>query len=237
MSIKEILEAADRANGSEVLSKVLLGPRYRADELIGLMADKITEYRRRLEIDRYHKVVDGQFVEVENWDENFPDGITCRDETIALLSADNRNRVRHVKRGTFYRMMGVAEVQSSAPIVEGDKVEVYQAEDGGKLWARPVAEFDDGRYEMANEGPVPEYSEIEEPADPSSEVVVMCCEVLLQYVGKHFIVSDCVNPENREPGRISCDMLHTFEAIADSLVNWEHKDSRLHRAIKALGEV
>lgn len=62
-------------------------------------------------------------------------------------------RVRHVKRGTTYQLLGIAEVQVSAnfpdPLagcVEGDRLAVYRGDDG-KLWARPEDEFNDGRFE------------------------------------------------------------------------------------------
>jgi hypothetical protein len=53
---------------------------------------------------------------------------------------------RHRRRGSYYRKLGVAEVQCSQPIKEGDPLVVYAGEDG-KLWARPQAEFEDGRFE------------------------------------------------------------------------------------------
>jgi hypothetical protein len=53
---------------------------------------------------------------------------------------------RHRGRGSFYTMIGVAEVQTSQPINEGEALVVYMGEDG-KRWARPQAEFEDGRFE------------------------------------------------------------------------------------------
>jgi hypothetical protein len=54
-------------------------------------------------------------------------------------------KVKHIKRGTEYTVLGRAEVQSEFPINEGDILTVYQGADG-KLWARPTGEFDDGRF-------------------------------------------------------------------------------------------
>lgn len=44
--------------------------------------------------------------------------------------------------------LGGAEVQSSRPIKEGDVLTIY-LDMYGKLWARPVEEFHDGRFEKA----------------------------------------------------------------------------------------
>ena len=58
---------------------------------------------------------------------------------------DTAIRVKHVKRGTEYTVLGQAEVQSGSPINESDILTVYQGTDG-KIWARPVSEFNDGRF-------------------------------------------------------------------------------------------
>lgn len=73
-----------------------------------------------------------------------------------------RERVRHVKRGTEYEVLGEAEAQVSgsdsritehrdwltdAVILEdGDKLTVYRGTDG-RLWCRRTDEFRDGRFE------------------------------------------------------------------------------------------
>jgi hypothetical protein len=59
----------------------------------------------------------------------------------------NENRVRHLKRGTTYVVIGKAYVEASKPISEGEKVTVYRSEFGGVLWVRPTCEFEDGRFE------------------------------------------------------------------------------------------
>lgn len=53
---------------------------------------------------------------------------------------------RHVKRGSAYRFIGAAKLQSSIPLSDMDAMVVYQAEDG-TLWVRPHIEFFDGRFE------------------------------------------------------------------------------------------
>lgn len=52
---------------------------------------------------------------------------------------------RHLKRGSVYAQLGLGQVQSSRPIVEGDVLTIYRAENGS-LWARPEQEFNDGRF-------------------------------------------------------------------------------------------
>jgi len=56
-------------------------------------------------------------------------------------------RMRHLTRGSSYDVIAEeASVQTSKPIVEGDRVAVYLGDDGG-TWVRPVGEFNDGRFE------------------------------------------------------------------------------------------
>jgi hypothetical protein len=54
--------------------------------------------------------------------------------------------VRHRKRGTTYTVIANATLQTSAPIADDTALVIYQGEDG-KFWARPAAEFFDGRFE------------------------------------------------------------------------------------------
>jgi hypothetical protein len=71
-------------------------------------------------------------------------------------------RVRHVKRGTVYDVLGEAEAQVSTgmwrhfgsggwyerPVKDGRRLTVYRGEDG-KLWVRFTDEFRDGRFQSA----------------------------------------------------------------------------------------
>lgn len=70
--------------------------------------------------------------------------------------AQELERVRHVKRGTEYEVLGEAEAQVSVPepghrkgivrhIQDGDRLTVYRGSDG-KLWCRFTDEFRDGRF-------------------------------------------------------------------------------------------
>jgi hypothetical protein len=59
-------------------------------------------------------------------------------------------RVRHIKRGSTYRVVGRARMQVSIPtlIVDDAPVVVYRGEADGQLWARLPDEFDDpARFE------------------------------------------------------------------------------------------
>lgn len=54
---------------------------------------------------------------------------------------------QHVKRGTSYEVLGVAELQNGnvKGLREGARLAVYRGDDG-KLWAREEGEFTDGRF-------------------------------------------------------------------------------------------
>lgn len=55
---------------------------------------------------------------------------------------------RHVKRGSFYRVLGVASLQRSLvhEFNDGKTLVIYEGEDK-QLWARAESEFNDGRFE------------------------------------------------------------------------------------------
>ncbi|WP_293862380.1 hypothetical protein [uncultured Alsobacter sp.] len=75
----------------------------------------------------------------------------------ALAVRESPPRVRHLKRGTVYEVIGEAEAQVAGPpntppgiawsrqLTEGHKLTVYRGEDG-RLWARFSDEFNDGRF-------------------------------------------------------------------------------------------
>lgn len=60
------------------------------------------------------------------------------------------SRYRHRKRGTTYRTLTLASLQTAAPVPEGTLLVVYESADG-KVWARPKDEFFDGRFEKLEE--------------------------------------------------------------------------------------
>lgn len=63
-------------------------------------------------------------------------------------------RVRHVKRGSTYRVVGAGKVQTGTPLHDYDEVVIYQGEEDGLMWVRPTAEFGDGRFEPLEPAPV-----------------------------------------------------------------------------------
>lgn len=56
------------------------------------------------------------------------------------------DRFRHVKRGTEYEIVGVAQLQTTDPLFDDSVMVVYRGEDG-QLWTREVHEFLDRRFE------------------------------------------------------------------------------------------
>lgn len=67
----------------------------------------------------------------------------------APAGASGGQRVRHKKRGTIYRVIGVGELQSDTELSEGARIVAYRCETDGRLWLRPQSEFEDGRFEPA----------------------------------------------------------------------------------------
>lgn len=73
----------------------------------------------------------------------------------ASISADPVNnascrqpvRVKHVKRGTSYRVLGVGKIQTETPLRDHAEIMIYQGETDGLLWVRSLEEFWDGRFE------------------------------------------------------------------------------------------
>jgi hypothetical protein len=65
---------------------------------------------------------------------------------------------RHVRRGSTYEVIGTAlmQVASGIEVSDDEECTVYRGEDG-RLWVRPTAEFNDGRFDdiSALEGKAP----------------------------------------------------------------------------------
>lgn len=64
-----------------------------------------------------------------------------------MKASPGPRRVRHRRRGSTYTVIGAATMQSAVLVQEGDVIVVYRSEADGQLWARPVMEFHDGRFE------------------------------------------------------------------------------------------
>lgn len=86
-----------------------------------------------------------------SWDEAGDMRDVCRQDARAAIEAldavRSQGRYRHKKRGGTYALIGTAEIQASAPVNEGEPVAVYRCDADGRLWARPLDEFNDGRFE------------------------------------------------------------------------------------------
>lgn len=64
------------------------------------------------------------------------------------MKPSDATTVRHLKRGTSYKVLGTATLQVApgTELADMDKMVVYVGDSG--LYVRPVAEFDDGRFEV-----------------------------------------------------------------------------------------
>lgn len=82
--------------------------------------------------------------------ENWAAVLMKADQIIAALSAAGgrewRPTHRHVKRGTVYKLVSSAVLQTEKPVGDNKFLALYQGEDG-LYWVRPADEFTDGRFE------------------------------------------------------------------------------------------
>lgn len=56
-------------------------------------------------------------------------------------------RVKHIKRGTTYRVLGMAKIQTETPLLDNAEVCIYFNEGNNDIWVRPKDEMTDGRFE------------------------------------------------------------------------------------------
>lgn len=56
---------------------------------------------------------------------------------------------RHRRRGTLYTVVGRAILQTDRPLSDEQELVVYTGGDG-RLWARPIRELYDGRFQRAD---------------------------------------------------------------------------------------
>lgn len=59
---------------------------------------------------------------------------------------NNYPRWMHVERGSVYIEIAEATAQCTGRIKDGEALTLYRAEDDGRWWVRPPAEFRDGRF-------------------------------------------------------------------------------------------
>jgi hypothetical protein len=69
--------------------------------------------------------------------------------------------MRHVKSGGLYRVMGPATLEAT-----GQELTIYRSMQDDRVWARPTAEFSDGRFVLAE--PPAGHQEEAQPRHPDS---------------------------------------------------------------------
>lgn len=118
-------------------------------------------------------------------------------------------RVRHLKRGSVYHTLMIAELQvSTRPPVEGDKLVIYKAPDiNPKIWAREKSEFEDGRFQLW--GQIQDDPLAANPAARDAALVGECEELLGALLSGlattaqiWHVFSRCQNAENDRARRI-----------------------------------
>lgn len=108
----------------------------------------LAELRKRAEKAELDGTTAWALLKVAN--DNTAAAIAERDDLRARLAEAEGQvkalRIRHVKRGSTYRVLGRGQLQTDTPLTDYADVVIYQCEDDGRIWIRPVAEFDDGRF-------------------------------------------------------------------------------------------
>lgn len=66
---------------------------------------------------------------------------------LLFYQQSHSRRWRHKKRDTVYIELGRAELQTTHPVGEGEHLVMYICPKTDKMYARPVTEFEDGRFE------------------------------------------------------------------------------------------
>jgi hypothetical protein len=96
---------------------------------------KLAQVSKRLE----------HFNEFRMWQKHMLNGHLIMSESIKSIAVQG-NTFRHRKRRTTYTVIANATLQTALPISDDTEIVIYQGDDG-RIWARPAAEFFDGRFE------------------------------------------------------------------------------------------
>jgi hypothetical protein len=140
-------------------------------------------------------------------------------------NAPKLRRYRHKKRGTECVVIGSASLQTEKPLCDYAGLVVYR-EDDGKLWARPLAEFGDGRFEEID---LEDVANAPKPADGEVEALKARIAELeaqvetLREAAKH-IACDCDSISKCEVGGIDHSICgwHSRAALAATEPETDH---------------
>ncbi|WP_413991477.1 hypothetical protein ACMDCR_05095 [Labrys okinawensis] len=98
-----------------------------------------TRYARREDVERTHAEDEGVWKYIQ-----LPPPSSGE---ASAEEPQKQRRFRHRKRGSTYTELGEGRLQTSSPVEDMASVTIYRDDKDGTLWARPVAEFHDGRFE------------------------------------------------------------------------------------------
>lgn len=160
--LREAILWADALPPSEV-GRVMLEPPSDALEQVKRLEGLRTKYHQLKRQDR-KTLVDTDLL-FGSWDLYRDAWEKCAHWFIPFVRAtleQRRPTHRHKKRGSEYVLLGIGRIQSDEWVVYDDvegtsavdmsEVAIYRSVADGSLWARPIAEFEDGRFERLQKG-------------------------------------------------------------------------------------
>lgn len=129
----------------------------------------------------------------------------------------------HLKRGSSYQYVTVADVQTSRPIVEGDQLVIYKNAENDAT-ARLVEEFTDGRFKLIDEPHRVFESINQDGAEPLYDLVtnvVAAAEALCASINEDWVNGVCDDnhadllPEGIDPITVCAKFTDLGQAVQD----------------------
>lgn len=150
LALAEPFVARALRDAETAVERIAEGVRQSAEDA-AIVRGEIVKLTAQVEHESTFRLVLADLVESHRWRRRYytqAEMVAFRERALAAGEAFLAGDVthRHVKRGSSYIAAGRVGLQCAVPQKDGARLVVYVGEDGHS-WARPVAEFFDGRFE------------------------------------------------------------------------------------------